>query len=181
MSDATLLRRNLEIKARIHSLSIARQSAQAVCTACLGAQRQTDTYFRCPQGRLKLREIEPAGGDAQVQLIWYFRRDQQGCKQSEYCLVAVADAASVKGALTAALGVRQVVVKQREVFLHENVRIHLDQVVGLGEFLELEAVLSTAADERESPARVARLQRHFGILPQDLLGESYVDLLSQGG
>jgi predicted adenylyl cyclase CyaB len=77
--------------------------------------------------------------------------------------------------------VRYVVSKRREIFLHENVRIHLDQVVGLGEFLELEAVVTSADQERESPARLAHLMRHFGILPEDLLPASYADLLPPDG
>jgi predicted adenylyl cyclase CyaB len=181
MGPVIPVRRNLEMKARIASLETARSKAEAVCTAYLGVQQQTDTYFRCPHGRLKLREIEEPNSGRQCQLIWYLRPDQQSFKQSEYHLVSVADATGLKAALAAALGVRHIVSKRREIFLHENVRIHLDQVRGLGEFLELEAVMSATEHERDSPARLAQLVRHFGILPEEWLPASYVDLLSQDG
>ena len=42
-------------------------------------------------------------------------------------------------ALDAALGTTVVVAKRRRLFIWEDVRIHLDEVEGLGTFVELEA------------------------------------------
>ena len=95
MTDFVAPRRNLEIKARIASLEAARKW-RAVATSYLGFQSQTDTYFACRHGRLKLREIvgEPAV------LIAYSRPDQPGAKGSDYHLIPDADA--LKSGLTAA-------------------------------------------------------------------------------
>ncbi|MGK3856667.1 class IV adenylate cyclase, partial [Enterococcus faecium] len=82
-------------------------------------------------GRLKLREID---GQAAV-LIWYDRPDHDAARLSKYHLVPVADPAALKAALTDALGVRGEVRKRREIYLWHNVRIHLDEVAGLGSFL----------------------------------------------
>ena len=79
--------------------------------------------------------------------------------------------------LTAALGLRGEVQKRREVHLWHNVRIHLDQVAGLGHFVELEAVLNTEDDEAASPARLEQLCQALGISPGDSLAGSYADLL----
>lgn len=165
------LARNIEIKARLPSLTAAREIAVRLATQHLGHQHQTDTYFHCSNGRLKLREI--AGASAQ--LVWYERPDETGPKTSRYCLVSVADPAGLKQALTAALGVRTVVKKNREIFLYHNVRIHLDEVRGLGAFLEFEAVLSPADSEENGQEQVRCLKEQFGISPDDLLAESYCD------
>jgi predicted adenylyl cyclase CyaB len=169
--------RNIEIKARLGDLPAARDVAQAIATKYLGVQEQTDTYFLCPRGRLKLREI--AGAEAQ--LIYYQRPDQDAPKASDYQLVPIADPAALKAALQAALGVRGVVRKRREIFLYHNVRIHLDEVQGRGTFLEFEAVLGPGLDDRAGQAQLQELLGRFGILPGDLFSGSYGDAVSSTG
>ena len=168
-----LLQHNLELKARCSDLAVAAQRAQEFGARRAGRERQTDTYFQVPHGRLKLREIE----DQPAVLIWYDRADRSSPKSSHYVLVPILDPVQLKAALTAALGVRGVVQKRREIWLYQNARIHLDQVVGLGCFLEFEAVL---AEEMETPAAQALLDRlgaSLGIQAADCVAGSYADLL----
>ena len=120
-------RRNLEHKFRCDDLAAVRAALPALAPRAAGVQVQTDTFFRARAGRLKLREIE---GQPAV-LIWYDRTDAAAAKLSTYHLVPVGDAALLRTALTAALGVRGVVRKRREIHLWKNIRIHLDEVEGL--------------------------------------------------
>lgn len=179
-------RRNIEIKARLHDLAAARRTAEQVATRRLGVQRQIDTYFHCPTvptdanrtgqpGRLKLREID----GQTAQLVSYARPDRPGPKPSDYTLVPVADAALFKQALTAALGVWRVIDKRREIFLADNVRIHLDEVQGLGAFLEFEAVLEPPYDDALGRRQLDALLSRFQIAPSDLLSGSYSDLIGE--
>ncbi len=163
---------NVELKARIDAGDRVRAVAVQLATARLADQHQIDTYFVCLHGRLKLREI-----DAQrAELIWYERPDQTAPKPCRYCLIPVDDPAAMKHALQAALGVHVVVEKHREIYLFHNVRIHLDQVTGLGQFLEFEAVLGAEVTEDKGRRQVEQLQAHFGIATADLLTGSYADL-----
>ncbi len=75
------------------------------------------------------------------------------------------------------MGICVVVSKRREIFLRDNVRIHLDQVEQLGTFIEFEAVLGERLSEPTGRRQVAELRRHFGIEDDDLLAKSYADLL----
>jgi predicted adenylyl cyclase CyaB len=168
-------RRNLEIKARLDSLDRARCVAQEIATQDLGVELQTDTYFRCPIGRLKLREI--AGRAAT--LIAYARPDAPGPKPSDYHLIPVADAVALAAGLDAALGVKQVVRKRREIHLVDNVRIHLDEVDGLGTFIEFEAVIVDDATARDAPEQVERLIAQFGIQTNDLVSGSYAEMAAR--
>jgi adenylate cyclase class 2 len=170
---AGLERRNLELKARLESLDIARQRARELATDQLGHQLQQDTYFHCREGRLKLRSID--AGPAQ--LISYARPDCPDAALSRYHLVEIPDSAGLERALAAALGIWVVVCKRREIYLYHNVRIHLDQVDGLGVFLEFEAVLGPDADEPTSRERLDFLSRQFDLTPNRLLKESYSDML----
>ena len=166
-------RRNIELKARLGSLEAARPIARRLATATLAAERQTDTYFAGAQGRLKLRERQGLPS----QLVWYARADGKAARPSDYLLVEVADAAALKQALASAYGVLVVVEKEREIYLHENVRIHLDRVAGLGEFLEFEAVLAPGEDDAAGYAKLAALAREFAIAPAERVASSYSDLL----
>lgn len=165
--------RNVELKARLANPQHARATAEALAAKRLGAQHQVDTYFRCNRGRLKLRQTDGLSS----QLVWYARPDAEGPKRSDYRLVPVANPETLKAALSAALGVGVVVEKQREVFLAGRVRIHLDRVAGLGEFLEFEAVLAEGEDESAGHAELDRLIEQFGVRPEDLVAGSYAELI----
>ena len=171
------LRRNIELKARLPSLQLARDCAKRVATGYLGVQRQIDTYFAATRGRLKLREID--GGVAQ--LIWYQRADAPRARGSDYLLVQVEHAEDLKLALARAHGIRGIVAKRREVFLHQFVRLHLDQVTELGNFIEFEAVLSPEVAEESGYAEIHELCREFNIESQDILRVSYSDMMCLDG
>jgi homotetrameric cytidine deaminase len=148
----------------------------AVCLA-LGAEDrgvlvQRDTYFRVPDGRLKLREEDP-GQDA---LIQYERPDEAVARESRYRLAPVQDAAALREALDAALGTLVVVDKERRLLLWEGVRIHLDTVKGLGTFVELEGVAPADSDLEPERARVATLSDALQLEGR-ILQDSYSDRL----
>jgi adenylate cyclase len=172
-AEGSPLARNIELKARLDSLDAARATAARLATSQPGFETQIDTYFVCRHGRLKLREIN----GSRAQLVWYARSDRPDAKASDYRLVSVADPEPLKQALAAAWGTLIVVEKRREIYLYRNVRIHLDEVSGLGEFIEFEAVLGGGVDEAAGRAQVAWLQDEFRIAPADLLDGSYSDLL----
>lgn len=167
------LRHNLEIKARVDQRDATRRLIQQVATERVGQQIQTDTYFHCRQGRLKLREIlgRPA------QLIWYERPDTAEPKTSRYQLVEIADPHAVREVLAAAWGVRTVVKKRREIYLFRNVRIHLDHVDQLGDFLELEAVVPDGGNWDEAERLVQELLERLDVSASHLLKDSYGEML----
>ena len=165
--------RNIELKARLHDLPAARRVAEALATERLGVQQQVDTYFRCTTGRLKLRQIN----GQTAQLVWYARPSDPQPKASDYHLVPVPQPETLKAALEAALGIVNVVRKRREIYLWHNVRIHLDDVEGLGQFLEFEAVLSPEIDDAVGHEQLEKLMTEFNIRPDDLLAGSYTDMI----
>jgi homotetrameric cytidine deaminase len=60
------------------------------------------------------------------------------------------------------------------------VRIHLDEVDGLGSFVEFEAVLPAAGDLATAQAKVERLRAELGISDEALVSAGYADLLMDG-
>lgn len=164
---------NIELKARLASLDTARRIAISLADTRLPDQHQIDTYFHCRDGRLKLREIV----GERAELIAYRRPNEIGPKASTYFLLPVEVPEQCKEALATTLGIRSRVEKHREIYLHRNVRIHLDRVVGLGEFLEFEAVLGEEYPEAQSQKLVHELRQKFKITDDDLLDSSYGELI----
>ena len=165
--------RNIELKARLSGLDAARSVAEAIATERLGRQHQVDTYFRSRRGRLKLREIDGSS----AQLVWYARPDEPGPKPSDYVLVPVANPEALKAALEASLGIECVVDKRREIYLDKNVRIHLDEVSGLGTFLEFEAVVGPDVDDAAAYGQLEHLTEQFSLAREDFLSGSYADMV----
>lgn len=169
--------RNLEIKAVDPDHASTLAAALELGASDEGFLHQRDTYFHAAAGRLKLREAPPAPAE----LVSYARSDLEGPKVSHYRVVPVPDPAALTEALTDALGVRLVVTKVRHLLLWENVRIHLDRVEDLGDFIELEAVATRPGGLEVEAQRVAHLRDVLGIADHRLVARGYAELLEGRG
>jgi homotetrameric cytidine deaminase len=169
-------RRNVELKATDPDPARSLAVCLELGAADEGTLIQRDTYFRVPEGRLKLREQEPGG----AVLVQYSRDDRPEARESRYRLIEVEDAAATRTALDEALGTLAVVEKERRLLLWEGVRIHLDTVKGLGSFVELEGVAPEGSDLSGEHDRVARLSEALGIDDSRILSDSYSDLVLAG-
>jgi homotetrameric cytidine deaminase len=160
--------RNVEIKATDPDPGRTLELALAAGALDRGVMVQRDTYFGVPSGRLKIREEDGAG----PRLIPYERADQL----SHYAVID-ADPA-LCDALAAALGIRVVVAKRRRLLMwEETVRIHLDEVEGLGSFLEIEAVAPNGSDLTRERDQLQRLRAALEVGDARLIDVSYSDLL----
>lgn len=140
----------------------------------LGTLVQRDTYFEARKGRLKLRQEE----GATPQLIAYERPNEREGRESRYWITEVAQSEALTAALSATLGVKAVVTKHRQLFLWQGVRLHLDRIESLGNFLEFEAVAAPDSDLAKKARQVQYLREAFEIDDVDLIGLSYCDLIS---
>jgi predicted adenylyl cyclase CyaB len=170
----TPAKRNIELKARCPDLGAAREAARRLGAEFAGVLEQRDTYFVVPRGRLKLRQTAGRGAE----LVAYARENSAAVRGSDYRLVSVPDPAALLGALEASLGIRGDVVKTRELWMWQRVRIHLDRVEGLGTFLEFEAVLEPGEPDEAGHRKIATLREALHVDDGDLIGRSYSDLLN---
>ena len=164
---------NIEIKAKTHKAAEIRHHLLQKGADFKGTDHQTDTYFNVPNGRLKLRQ-----GNIENTLIYYERENKAGPKQSQFNLVQVAEGEQLKALLTNSLGVKIIVQKQREIYFIGNVKFHLDSIVQLGNFVEIEA------SNRFETLSLEHLHQQcnyyidlFAITPGDLVNVSYSDML----
>ena len=167
---------NSEIKARCADQEAVRHYLHEHGADFKGTDHQIDTYFDVPEGRLKLRQ-----GPIENNLIFYQRADTDGPKQSTINLSPVAPDSTIGEVLTAALGVRVVVDKQREIYFIDNVKFHIDTVKDLGNFVEIEAIDANGKrNAEELEQQCSHYMRELGIKAIDLVVGSYSDLLEYG-
>ncbi len=167
----------IEIKARCSDPLSIETILKAHYADFKGIDHQIDTYFRVSNGRLKLRE-----GNIENTLIHYNRPNQSGPKQSDVTLFKTPqDAAALKKILTDSVGVLAIVDKKRQIYFIENVKFHIDDVVDLGSFVEIEAIDS---ENTQAVLSVETLQKQcqfymelFNIEKTDLLTSSYSDMI----
>jgi predicted adenylyl cyclase CyaB len=98
-------------------------------------------------------------------------------RPSDYLTTPVPDTAGALELLGRALGVTAVVHKKRTLVLLDSVRIHFDNVQGLGQFLEIEVPVGD--DEAAAKARLDSLIGGLGFDWADCIRRSYVDLLME--
>ena len=164
---------NVEIKATCKQPEVIHNYLLSHDAEFKGKDEQTDTYFNASNGRLKLRE-----GNIENNLIYYERTNQAGPKDSHFQLVKVEDAKGLKEVLTKSIGIKVIVKKKREIYYIKNVKFHIDEVPGLGSFVEIEAG-NTLADlsQQELKEQCDFYLKEFKIAPEDLVEVSYSDMM----
>ena len=166
---------NIEIKARVRDFEKLRRRAEQLSDRPAEVIPQEDTFFNTPTGRLKLRVLSPERGE----LIYYTRPDQEGPKRSDYQISLTSDPENLKHVLERAYGIRGVVRKKRYLYLIGQTRLHLDDVEGLGQFVELEVVLREGQSDAEGQAIAEGLMTALGVERTTLLEGAYIDLLEK--
>lgn len=169
---------NIEIKAKCFHPEKVEAFLLSNGARFVGLDHQKDIYFNVPAGRLKLRQ-----GNIENSLIFYHRPNQEGPKQSDFSLSPVSDGKATEKLLEKALGVKVVVEKHRKIFFIDNVKFHLDEVPGLGCFVEIEA------GNVQDPSRTIDSLRKqcnyyikaFEVSEKDLIHHSYSDMIIARG
>jgi adenylate cyclase, class 2 len=166
-------RRNIELKARDANPENSLKVCLALDADDHGEIEQRDTYFEVARGGLKLREECPG----RPHLIQFERANEPRQRESRYRIIEVDDGAVLRAALSAAIGIHGVVAKRRRLLLWRNVRIHLDVVEQLGNFIELEAVAPADSDLTHEHGLVDELRAALGITDVRLIAVGYAEQL----
>ena len=162
---------NREIKAYCPDFAPVRDLLQEIGASFIEEAEQVDYYYNLPDlpaedsnRRLKIREEK---GTAQV--VYYVEGQESGARTSRFQVWGLSGA-QTKEMLDAALGVRAVVHKRREVWRKENVKFNLDQVETVGQILEVEILTQEGYDVE---AQLTQYRELFGpYLGDDIIGSN---------
>ncbi|HIE14019.1 TPA: CYTH domain-containing protein [Candidatus Bathyarchaeota archaeon] len=162
----------IEIKAKVDNLNIVREKLYDLGAVKVGIFRQIDTYFDVPEGRLKLRETE----DSEIlELVYYERENIPGPKRSKVYVLRFKKSNNIQDKLDKILKKTVIVDKIREIYLYKGTKIHLDNVRGLGMFVEFEKKVCNIERDKEF---LRCLMKKLSLNEKHLESFSYSDLVS---
>jgi len=166
---------NVEIKAKCQNPIQLHEKLISLGAEYKGKDHQIDTYFHCQNGRLKLRS-----GNIENSLIFYKREDKAESKESQIVLDKLTPGHNIKDVLTASYGISVEVDKLRGIYFIDNVKFHIDEVKGLGSFMEIEAIDETGAyGFQRIKEQCNDFIEKLGIKTKDFIEVSYSDLLGE--
>jgi predicted adenylyl cyclase CyaB len=167
---------NIEIKTRVSEHENIRQFLIYQNAFFKGVDHQIDTYFPVKKGLLKIRE-----GLIENCIVYYTRIEKKGPKLCEYIIEKFNPDDSVletmKQILKSALGIQTIIDKKREIYYINNVKFHLDTVMGLGTFIEIEAIGSLEIREDTLRSQCEYYMEQLGITNEQLIQNSYSDMI----
>ncbi|XP_034948593.1 uncharacterized protein [Chelonus insularis] len=160
--------RNIEIKAILRDADSVKINAKKLSGCEPTVLKQVDTFYFVPNGYLKLRVLS--------------RPKDEGPKLSNYTKISFTDKSALEAIdkiLTDANGRVGVVEKTRLLYLVGQSRIHIDNVLNLGNYMEIEVVLEDHQDTKVGEEIANDLMSKLGINKDDLLANAYIDMLLQ--
>jgi predicted adenylyl cyclase CyaB len=165
--------KNVEIKAKCFDPEKAERILLENGADYKGLDYQLDTYFNVKNGRLKLRT-----GNIEKSLIYYNRPNQKGPKRSTFNLYKSVNLEELKPLLESSLGIMVEVKKRRKIFFLDYVKFHIDEVEGLGSFVEIEAgnlEIERTVDELRNLCEY--YMKLLEVKEENLVNISYSDML----
>lgn len=167
------MKRNVEIKARISDFESVCGLVMSIADSGPEVISQEDTFFKNSTGRLKLRKFSDSKGE----LIYYERSNSDNPAECRYLIAPTTEPATLLEILSRSNVIRGIVRKERTLYTTGQTRIHLDEVEGLGWFIELEVVLRPEQNAPDGIRVADDLIRRLGIAESDLIDCAYIDLL----
>ncbi|MCQ2973698.1 MAG: class IV adenylate cyclase [Bacteroidales bacterium] len=154
----------IEIKARCNNPERIKSILKTVEAQYQGCNHETDSYLKENSQILKLRER-----DNKVTIFKYSEETTTSklCEQVSNHLM--------KELLIKTCGLDKVVTKFREIYVIDNVKIYIDKVEGLGNFVEIEA--SDDYENQDSTLQKCKFYLSLlGIKDRDIIPFSYFDI-----
>lgn len=184
----------VEIKIPITDLSVIREAILASSGKELNSEVQTDVYYAHPcrsfeetDEALRVRSRgEIANGHlsdhySTVELTYKGPKVDATTKTREEYSLGLEDSQIISQIL-ARLGFAQVatVIKHRTFFRIADITLSIDDVEGVGTFIELEAIASGESDMDARRDEIIAMVRRIGLDPSQSVRESYLELLLKG-
>lgn len=137
-----------------------------------GLDVQTDTFYEVDAGKLKHRQ-----GNIENVLMHYNRQQCGSAKKTEVLLYLKNPSAATIDQICSGKQVLAQVKKLRKIFFIENVKFHIDQLDGLGHFIEIEAIdLEGALGIEILQQQCSFYKELLQIADEDLINDSYIDI-----
>ena len=164
---------NVEVKYELRDMDLCRSIIRRLGASHVSTVSQRDTYFRVPDGRLKKRESE---GEP-VEWVFYHRQNRITPRLSHFTIYSEQEALTRFG--TNPLPVLVLVDKLRELWMKDQLRLHLDDVHGLGRFFEIEALVTPRQHVGDCHRLIGELVKQLAPILGEPISLSYSDMIAK--
>jgi len=138
----------------------------------IGTDHQIDTYYEVPNGKLKIRR-----GNIENALVFYERIENPDKRESSIIL-ELNPSQNLEKILELSLGKKNVVNKIRQIYFIGNVKFHIDQIQGIGDFVEIEAISANGKiPKRKLEEQFEYYKKLLNIRKKDLINKSYCEMV----
>lgn len=163
--------KNLEIKVKVEEID--KIKARLDFATFHATLEQVDTYYLLGEKRIKMREER-----ARSEIILYTRKLQNGTKESTYRRITIPQkfVNLSKRSLNFLYGTKVMVRKERDLYVYKNTRIHIDTVVNLGTFIELETVIQNVEEHEKYVEEHEEVKLILSLAAYPTIAGSYSDL-----
>ncbi len=162
---------NLEIKIKLNSHDEIISKLKNLNAEFITTLNQKDVYYNLENSLLKLR-IQ----NHNTELISYNRAENGSTRWSNYEVLEI-KGENAENFLEKIFKVEAVVEKKRDLWMFKDTRIHLDEVKGLGTFLELETLVLNGQEDAEK--RFNFLVKELNLDFENQIRTSYRNLISE--
>ncbi|UPT65187.1 MAG: class IV adenylate cyclase [Sphingobacteriales bacterium JAD_PAG50586_3] len=166
---------NIELKANVANRAELEQKVIVLVGNATAQLVQRDVYYGIRKGRLKYRTIN----NRQHELIYYNRPNTVEAKKSTFYKFNLWFPKLTHGILKTLYGETGIVEKERTLYMLDNIRIHLDDVKGLGHCMEFEYLVDAQHTEDMGKQRLLQLKEQLALPDYSILTHSYVDIAAQ--
>ncbi|CAD5215413.1 unnamed protein product [Bursaphelenchus xylophilus] len=160
----------LSIKASVSDLEAMESKIFAFTESIGHLATQQDTYFNVPYGQLKLRKTYP--NKEQGELI-SAKSISHIPHLVETRATRIHEASALKKTLELCISELGTIKKKRRVYVKDNVRINLDDVEGLGVYVDVE-IKKDATNDVEKQA--VEVKKALGITDDMIVTSNYLEL-----
>ena len=166
---------NIEFKAKLNNRNLAENIIAKYSQASPEILKQQDIFYNFKPGRLKMRTVN----SSESELIFYIRHNITGIKISKFNRIKLKNPRLVNSVLSKLMGKIGEVKKIRTLYLKENIRFHLDEVIGLGNFIEVEYILPKNERRELAEKKVDDIIKILKIKKKDFIDVSYMDMINK--
>ena len=163
---------NVDYKCELRDPDIARALLRRLGGVLVGSGRHEDIYYRVPDGRVKRR----AASGEPVEWIVYHRTDRILPRISRFTIYTPEQMIERYGERPLPEWVR--ISKDREIWLHHGVRVHIDHVHELGWFLEIDALVSSSRNVVRCHELIHNIRAQLQPTLGGAIATSYADLVA---
>lgn len=167
---------NVELKVELRDAELARSILKAIGAAAVAVLEQRDVYYRVQTGFLKQRESRVEGVDDPVEIIRYERAKRAAPRISRFEIYDEESAAERFGRLPMTPWVT--VEKRRELYMLGAARVHLDEVHGLGRFVEIEVLVTPKQRVAAGHELIAKIRSALGPAIGEPVAPGYAELIA---